>query len=114
MDGNTTTLNIQLTREANLLSSVPPTVTAPNTRIVKGVVFKTVDGGRQPLAGAFVDCEPDFDFVAASTKTDTAGRYLLCGLPTATIELGSSTMPSNATYISVGPGTDAVVDIELK
>jgi hypothetical protein len=113
-DGNTTTLNIQLTRYANLSSSTPPTLTAPNTRIVTGLVFKTVDGSRQPVAGAGVDFEPDIDFPAAWTRTDASGRYLLCGLPMSRIELGASSTSSDATYLTVNDGPDSVVDIELR
>jgi hypothetical protein len=78
------------------------------------LVFKTADGIRQPIPGAGVDFEPVSDSPAAWTRTDASGRYLLCGLPTASIELGASTMPSNATYVPVGAGVDAAVDIELK
>jgi hypothetical protein len=114
LDGRTTTLNIQITREANLSSSVPPTPAAPNTRIVTGLVFKTVEGVRQPVPGAFVDFEPVFDSPAAMTKTDAAGRYLLCGLPVSPIGLGGWSTSSNATYVTVEAGSDAVADIELK
>ena len=113
-DGNTRTLNIQLTRYANLSSSTPPTPTAPNTRIVTGLVFKTIDGSRQPVAGAGVDFEPFNDFLAAFTRTDASGRYLLCGLPMSRIVLGASSTTSNATYLMVDAGSDALVDIELK
>ena len=113
-DGNTTTLNIQLTRYANLSSSTPQTLTPSNTRIVTGLVFKTIDGSRQPVAGAFVDFEPGFDSPAAWSRADASGRYLLCGLPMSRVELGASSTSSDATYLMVDAGSDAVVDIELK
>jgi hypothetical protein len=113
LNGRTTTLNIPLTRDANLSSSTPAMPASPNTRIISGLVFRTLDGARQPLAGAFVSFVPDpvvaFDFSAATTKTDGSGRYLLCGLPTTTIQLVTS-----GTDVSVSAGSDALVDIELK
>ena len=116
LDRISTTLNIQLTREANLSFTEPSPGFSPppNTRTVTGVLFRTIDGRRQPVAGGFVDFEPEKDYEAAGTRTDASGRYLLCGLPKSPVKLGASSAPSDVVYVTGGAGADTVLDIELK
>jgi hypothetical protein len=56
------------------------------------------------------------DFVVANTRSDSTGRYLLCGLPQARIDglFAEKQGYNNVSYVSVDPGTDTVVDIEVK
>ena len=51
-----------------------------------------------------------------TTRTDSAGRYLLCGLPAGHIdglEAAKQGYQNQVNNVSVNPGTDAVVDIEM-
>lgn len=112
MDGSITTLNVQLTRSGDLSQTSPPYAPPPGTRTVTGRVFVNQDGVRTPAAGAFVGFE-FFDYVAASTITDAAGRFLLCGLPTTQLQLGASSTSTNGASVSIESGGDTTVDIEL-
>jgi hypothetical protein len=46
-----------------------------------GTVFETVDGVKQPVAGALVWAYVYWELDVASTRTDLAGRFFLCNLP---------------------------------
>ncbi len=107
----TINLDIQLTLDADVTSA--PIAPIPSTRTISGFVFRNTGDGRQPLANGFVDFEPGWDFLAAWTRTDSSGHYLLCGLPTSEIYLGAWVPTFNGTYVTVNPGADAVVDIDL-
>jgi hypothetical protein len=103
-------LDAQLVARAVLSSSVA-TVPAPahGFRNVSGIV----SGADGPIAEAFVDYEPLMDFPAAFTFTDSAGRFLLCGLPDAesvTIGVG---VAGRATWITISPGQNTDVEIRL-
>jgi hypothetical protein len=108
-------VDVQLVAKANLFVSSSPVLPQPaGTRIVSGMIFETTATGRQPIADAFVDFEPIDDSPAATTSSDAAGRYLLCGIPdshTVSIGVGSG---RRVTYVSVPAGQSTGVDIELK
>ena len=107
-----TSLDLGLTAIADLSAARP--LSAPGSRTVSGVVFETTTEGKQPVAGAWVGWEGLFDTVVAETRSDAAGRYLLCGLPLGRI---AGVFAVKEGYgdasASVGPGTDTVVDIEV-
>ena len=98
----------QLVARDKLSVSSPP-APAPGFRHVSGVVS---DGGK-PVAGAFVDYEPIMDYVGAFTFTDTAGRFLLCGLPKdQTVTLGVG-FDGRVAWVEVPPGQSDAVAISL-
>jgi hypothetical protein len=91
-------------------SIAPP---APGFRSVSGTIVENTAAGPQPVAGVFVDFEPVEDFPAAITYGDTAGRYLLCGLPdTETVTLGAG-LGNRVAYLNVAPGRTTGVNIVL-
>ena len=55
------------------------------------------------------------DTVVADTRSDAAGRYLLCGLPLGRIAglFALKQGYSSVSYATVDAGSDAVVDIEI-
>ena len=67
------------------------------------------------MEGASVGWEALLDTVVSETRSDAAGRYLLCGLPLGRIGgvFAQKTGYSDVSYASVEPGSDAVVDIEI-
>jgi hypothetical protein len=113
-----TSLDIALTPLGNLAFEPSPTTTpTAGSRTVSGVVYGVTPEGRRPVAKASVYWDADGDFygaVFANTMSDAAGRYLLCGLPEGRIDrLFASKQGYNNNNVSVDPGTDAVVDIEI-
>ena len=120
------TLDLTLTSRANLgaANSQPPP-RAPGTRSISGVVFEMTADGRQPVAdvGVFVEYWRGRAVfggdVVAGTLTDATGRYLLCGLPEELVGgEGLYVFALKNGYgqegFDVGPGSDAVIDIEIK
>ncbi len=103
-------LDAQLVARAAVSSSSTSVPTAaPGFRHVSGVV-SDADG---PIADAFVDYEPIMDFPAAFTWTDSAGRFLLCGLPdgqSVTLGAGKS---GRVGWATVPAGQSSGVDILL-
>jgi hypothetical protein len=80
---------------------------------VSGTIFQTTSTGPQAAVHAFVDFEPIEDTPAALTYSDTAGHYLLCGLPSdQSISIGAS-LDNHVAYVSVTPGRTTGVDITL-
>lgn len=106
-------LDLRLTSMANLSAARP--LSGPGSRTVSGVVFEATPTGRQPVEGLLVGWEALLDTVVAETRSDAAGRYLLCGLPEGRIVLFALKIGSGPpTSVTVEPGTDAVVDIEIQ
>jgi hypothetical protein len=108
-----TTANLGLTRYANALSTPLPAV--PNARQVSGVVYEMAAGGRRPVAGVWVGWEPVMDTVVADTRTDSEGRYRLCGLPMDGMS-GLYAVRANSNrpvYTSAAAGGDISIDFEL-
>ena len=109
-------LDVQLVARASVSASadtVPPS--APGFRLISGVVYEVTNDGRRPAPDAFVDYEPIDDFPAAITRTDAAGRFLLCGIPqTPTVTVGASIGFNRVAYQRVPPGRDTNVEVEIK
>jgi hypothetical protein len=107
-----TRVDVQLVAQANLSAS---TVQTPGAgfRSVSGVIFEVIGAGKQPVAGAFVDFEPLMDFPAATTVSDTAGRYLLCGVPEGQAGDIGAGLGARVAYVSVPSGQSTGIDITL-
>lgn len=106
------TLDLTLAATANVSAQKP--VAVPGSRSVSGVVFEVTATGRQPVEGVSVGWEGLLDTVLAETRSDAAGRYVLCGLPLERIVGVFASKPGyNLDYVSVAAGTDAVVDIQV-
>ena len=106
-------LDLSITAFGDVLTSGLPT--APNARHISGVVYEVSGDGRRPLPNAWVGWEGILDGVFADTRTDAQGRYRLCGMPTGRVDaLFAVRLNSNRpVYLSVEPGSDAVVDFEV-
>ena len=78
------------------------------------MVFELTVDGRQPIADVRVAMDV-LDAVVAETSTDATGRYLLCGLAQEPLD-GLFAYKNGYALVSfnVGPGSDAVIDIEIK
>lgn len=98
-------VDIELVPKA-LVSASPDSVrNRPGFRSIGGVIYEMAADGKRPVANAFVDYEPSMDSPAATTYSDTDGRYLLCGIPMdATATIGSSVNIQRVAYIQVPPG----------
>jgi hypothetical protein len=113
-----TSLDIAVTPLANLAVEPSPTTTATaGSRTVSGVVYEVTPEGRRPVENASVGWDIWYgDYLVADTRSDAAGRYLLCGLPQGHIdglEAAKQGYQNQVNNVSVNPGTDAVVDIEM-
>ena len=104
-----TVLDIELVSDS---TSQPPSKIASPT--LSGVVFETTREGKRPVAGAGVAMEWFPDLPTARTKSDSAGRYLLCSLPTGPIGIWVSKPGYQATNVGVRFHGDTVFDIEIK
>ena len=107
-------LDLRLTSLANLSAARPQS--GPGSRTVSGAVLEATQTGRPPVEGASVGWEGLFDIVVAETRSDAAGRYLLCGLPLGRIH-GLFALKQGYSSVSsapVEPGSDANVDIEIQ
>jgi hypothetical protein len=110
------TLDVTVSSTADLVAlngSTGPT--PPNSRIVSGTVFEITPNGRQPVENVWVGWEASvMDGFVAETRTDAAGHYRVCGLPRERITLAAAPAYGNVFRASVDPGSDAIVDIEIK
>jgi hypothetical protein len=107
-----TRVDVQLVSKANLSAS---TVQAPvaGLRAVSGVIFEVTGAGKQPVAGASVDSEPISDLPMASTFSDAAGRYLLCGVPEGQAGNIGVGLAGRVAYASVPADHNTGIDITL-
>ena len=107
-------MDAQMVPLAQLFTTSAAWMTSPGTRVVSGTVFLETNGTQTPATGAFVDFEPTEDSPAAITKSDSQGRYLLCGLPsTASAYLGAAA-GGKVTYLTVPAGETTGVDIVIE
>jgi hypothetical protein len=107
------TLNVTVSSTTDLVALNASTApTPPNSRIVSGTVFAA--NSRQPVSNVWVGWEATGSGdLMAETRTDAAGQYRLCGLPRERITLSAAPAYGDVFYASVGPGSDAIVDIEM-
>jgi hypothetical protein len=115
-------VNLSIRLDATLVprasvSSSPASMprSSPGFRQISGVVYEVTAQGRRPVPDSFVDYEPISDVPAAITFTDAQGRFLLCGIPEAGNSLiGASIGVGRFAYVTVPPGPDASIDIEIR
>jgi len=106
-------LDVRLTSLANLSATRPQS--GPGSRTISGAVFEATATSRAPIEGASVGWEGLLDTVLAETRSDAAGHYLLCGLPLEQFPglFALKQGYSGVSYVTVGPGSNANVDIEI-
>ena len=61
-------------------SAVTRPVTAADSPTLSGIVYRSTNAGRQPVAGAVIEFEYA-PVIATTATTDVQGRYSLCHLP---------------------------------
>jgi hypothetical protein len=96
--------------------ALPLPALALGSPTITGTVFETTPQGRAAIPGATVDFEWSVDLPTATTTTDSAGRYRLCGLPVdARADLYASKLPFALTDSVVAiAGKDLILDLELR
>jgi hypothetical protein len=108
-------LDLQLTSIASLSTAQP--VSGAGSRTVSGTVFESTPAGRRPVADTLVSAYSEALYYAdpvAFTRSDAAGRYLLCALSVGRIPyLVAEKEGYNVSAVPVEPGTDTVFDIQL-
>jgi hypothetical protein len=109
-------LDLQLTSIANLSTAQP--LSGAGSRTVSGTVFESTPAGRRPVADTAVSAYSEALYYAdpvAFTRSDAAGRYLLCGLSQGRIPyLVAEKEGYNSNASPVEPGTDTTVDIQIR
>jgi hypothetical protein len=112
------TLNIALVSRANVTAAPMPS--PPGLRSVSGTVVEMTATGLQPVAGAYVTAEAGLDPIfapselpAAYTYTDAAGRFALCGLPNAPVNLEADGVGSASAQVTVAAGQTSNIQIAL-
>jgi len=109
-------LDLRLTSIANLSTAQP--LSGAGSRNVSGTVFESTPAGRPPVADAAVSTYSEALYYAdpiALTRSDAAGRYWLCGLSQGRIPyLVAERDGYNVSNVSVEPGTDTTVDIQMR
>ena len=111
--------DVVLVTDARLLGANLPAGLRNQGPTLSGVVFRTVLGERQPVAGIEVSlaAQPDPEelfFEFARTLTDADGRYVLCNVPTTgdlVLALPTGTGGRSVEAFGVTPG---VLDIQLR
>ncbi|HEV8446189.1 MAG TPA: carboxypeptidase-like regulatory domain-containing protein [Gemmatimonadaceae bacterium] len=102
-----TTVNITVVSTA---AATPTAQSSAGSRSVSGTV---VTSGGQPAVGAWIDFEPIMDFPAATTHTDAAGRFALCGLPVDEAVWLGAVLGSSVGYLAVPVGQTEGLKIVL-
>jgi len=88
-EGTDNVLDIFVVRESVIRDAGLPAAFALPERTVSGVVFESTASGKKPVAGARLTADYSSGLgwgPAATTITDRAGRYVLCGLQRASID----------------------------
>ena len=104
------TTDLALVARSNLTATATQAA-LPVLRSVSGTVVEITPTGKQPVAGVFVDFEPLEDFPAATTYSDAAGRFALCGLPQNDVVTIGAGLGARVAYTKVPPGQ--TIDIEI-
>jgi hypothetical protein len=109
------TINLRLVRLSNVSaspSSLPPQ--GPGMRYIAGTIHEAGPEGKRPAAGVYVSYEPVSDVPAASTITDSDGRYLLCGIPSDKVAIITAYRDGQSGFTQAVAGRTDDVDFELK
>jgi hypothetical protein len=93
-------------------SAVTRPLTAADSPILSGIVYRYTNAGRQPVAGAAIEFEYPAAIVA-QTITDAQGRYSLCGLPMGRggLNVWLDGLPVGGSIVNISG--DQVLDFEL-
>lgn len=113
--------DVRVVDDYDVIGAAVPPAFLERTRILSGVVYETVPGvGRRPVPfatvslGGFRDWSHDLGWPIANTRTDSDGRYIICGLeadPSASIYVIN---PIHELFVSVvGLSGDTLLDVEL-
>jgi len=104
-------IDLALVSKANLTATAP---SAPGFRSVSGTVVETTATGKQPVAGAIVGFSKYEDFEPATTYSDQAGRFALCGLPAGEAVRLIAVVRTGGAYADVPPGQTTDVELVLR
>jgi len=104
-------IDLALVSKANLTATAP---SAPGFRSVSGTVVETTATGKQPVAGAIVGFSKYEDFEPATTYSDHAGRFALCGLPAGEAVRLIAVVRTGGAYADVPPGQTTDVELVLR
>ena len=111
VQGNVT-IDLALVSRANRTTATAPS--APGFRSASGTVVENTTTGKQPVAGAIVVFSEYEDFEPATTYSDQAGRFALCGLPAGdAVRLEAFSNRGDA-YADVPPGQTTDVELVLR
>jgi hypothetical protein len=103
----TSPVSVQLVSLAALDGTMLPS--PPGLRTISGVVVTMTGTGKQPVAGAWVDFEPDpdNDWPAAVTYTNAKGEFALCALPQSALNI-AAVFYTGFAYAIVPPGQTTI------
>ena len=113
--------DVRVVGDYSLIGAMVPSAFLERTRTLSGVVYETMPGGsRRPLpfatvsVGGLRDGNYDLGWPVANTRTDSDGRYLICGLEGDMSVHVYATHPQRPVYESVVDlNGNTVLDIEL-
>jgi hypothetical protein len=105
-------VQLELTSESTLDSLNPPRPQSAREPSLTGVVFETVNGVNQLIAGAEFWVENEAERVVATTRSDLQGRFFLCNLPRY-VWAYVSKPGFMGRFVAVDGSQSTVVEIEL-
>ena len=113
--------DVRVVWDYSLIGAAVPPAFLDRTRILSGIVYENVPGGRQPVpfatvtVGGYREWENERGWPIANTRTDKDGRYIICGLEAdanANIYVFKNPI-RDVTESFVGLTGDTVLDIDL-
>jgi hypothetical protein len=114
--------NVRIVDDYDVIGAAVPPAFLERTRILSGVVYENVPGGgRRPVpfatvtVGGYREWQNERGWPIANTRTDDAGRYIICGLEgdqSATVYVFKNPI-RDVTESFVGLAGDTVLDIDL-
>src|SRR5262249_42081182 len=112
--GADSSLDIALVSAASLSGASASAPMAAVSPTLSGVVFESTPEGRRPVEGVDIEMDWEPDLLTATTRSDAAGRYLLCSLPTGYIGVSAFKPAYETTGVAVQFNGDTVLDLEIK
>ena len=107
-------VQVELVAESTLAVLDPPRPLLVRGTVLTGTVFETVNGVRQPVAGAALGVDTDFDLPIANTKTDLQGRFFLCNLPRSVVVYVNKTGFASRNQFLPDPATASPLELEVQ
>ena len=110
----TSPVSVQLVSLAGLDGTMLPS--PPELRTISGVVVTMTSTGKQPVAGTWVDFEPDFDndWPAANTLTNAKGEFALCALPQSAVNIAAASYPGPRLAYAIVPPGQTTIELMLR